>query len=174
MPFYEYECTHCKFYIESLQKISDPPLVECPSCGKPDLKRLVSAPNFRLKGSGWYETDFKSESENKRNIAGGEEDKPSTEKESKEGKEGKEGEDKPARISRRVAVRKTDKKTASVGKKAAKKAVKKKQTAKTVKNAGKGKVKSRPKSKPTSKLKAKVKSGSAKKKSVKKNAARKK
>lgn len=168
MPFYEYECTHCKFYVEALQKISDPPLVKCPSCGEPGLKRLVSAPNFRLKGSGWYETDFKSDKENKRNIAGGEEDKPSTEKESKE------GEDKPARISRHVAVRKIDKKVKSVGKKAARKAVKKKQAAKPAKNAGKGKVKSRPQSKPKSKLKAKVKSGSAKKKSVKKKTARKK
>ncbi|AMN47792.1 hypothetical protein ACG33_11930 [Steroidobacter denitrificans] len=73
MPFYEYECTACKFYVEALQKISDPPLRKCPSCKKQALKKLVSAPVFRLKGSGWYETDFKSEQEQKRNLAGGEE-----------------------------------------------------------------------------------------------------
>ena|SRR6516162_5877112 len=69
MPFYEYECADCKFYTEVMQKITDAPLKKCPSCGKPALKKLVSAPNFRLKGSGWYETDFKSEKEGKRNLA---------------------------------------------------------------------------------------------------------
>jgi putative FmdB family regulatory protein len=73
MPFYEYECTHCKFYVEALQKISDPPLKQCPSCKKQTMKRLVSAPVFRLKGGGWYETDFKSDAEQKRNIHGREE-----------------------------------------------------------------------------------------------------
>ena len=70
MPFYEYECSSCKFYSEVMQKISDPPLSKCPSCGQKALKKLVSAPNFRLKGGGWYETDFKSEQENKRNLHG--------------------------------------------------------------------------------------------------------
>jgi putative FmdB family regulatory protein len=69
MPFYEYECTNCKFYVEALQKISDAPLIQCPSCKKKTLKKLVSAPNFRLKGGGWYETDFKSDKEEKRNLA---------------------------------------------------------------------------------------------------------
>ena len=69
MPFYEYECSNCKFYVETLQKISDEPLKKCPSCKKPTLKKLISAPVFRLKGAGWYETDFKSEGEDKRNIA---------------------------------------------------------------------------------------------------------
>jgi putative FmdB family regulatory protein len=73
MPFYEYECSACKFYVEALQKISDEPLKQCPSCKKRRLKRLVSAPVFRLKGGGWYETDFKSDNEQKRNIAGREE-----------------------------------------------------------------------------------------------------
>jgi putative FmdB family regulatory protein len=71
MPFYEYECQSCKFYSEVMQKITDPPLRKCPSCGKNALKKLVSAPNFRLKGSGWYETDFKSDKEAKRNLADG-------------------------------------------------------------------------------------------------------
>jgi len=73
MPFYEYECSNCKFYVEALQKISDPPIRKCPSCKKQTMKRLVSAPVFRLKGGGWYETDFKSDQEGKRNLAGGEE-----------------------------------------------------------------------------------------------------
>jgi putative FmdB family regulatory protein len=69
MPFYEYECQNCKFYTEVLQKISDAPLRKCPSCGKSQLKKLVSAPVFRLKGGGWYETDFKTDKEGKRNLA---------------------------------------------------------------------------------------------------------
>jgi putative FmdB family regulatory protein len=73
MPFYEYECTNCKFYVEALQKVSEPPLKQCPSCKKQTLKKLVSAPVFRLKGGGWYETDFKSDQEGKRNLAAGEE-----------------------------------------------------------------------------------------------------
>src|SRR3954454_14877875 len=74
MPFYEYECSNCKFYTEVMQKISDTPLTKCPSCGKKALKKLVSAPNFRLKGGGWYETDFKGDKENKRNLAGADAD----------------------------------------------------------------------------------------------------
>jgi len=70
MPFYEYECPACKYYAEVLQKISDPPIRKCPSCGKSGFKRLISAPVFRLKGSGWYETDFKSDQDQKRNLAG--------------------------------------------------------------------------------------------------------
>ncbi len=70
MPFYEYECSHCKFYSEVLQKVSDAALRKCPSCGKNGFKRLISAPVFRLKGSGWYETDFKSDKDKKRNLAG--------------------------------------------------------------------------------------------------------
>jgi putative FmdB family regulatory protein len=69
MPFYEYECQSCKFYTEVMQKITDAPLRKCPSCGKSTLKKLVSAPVFRLKGAGWYETDFKSDQETKRNLA---------------------------------------------------------------------------------------------------------
>jgi putative FmdB family regulatory protein len=76
MPFYEYECPKCKFYTEVLQKLSDKPLKKCPSCGKAGFRRLVSAPVFRLKGSGWYETDFKSDKEGQRNLAGAERDEP--------------------------------------------------------------------------------------------------
>src|SRR5579864_2468016 len=77
MPFYEYECSNCKFYSEVMQKITDEPLTKCPSCGKKALKKLVSAPNFRLKGGGWYETDFKGDKENKRNLAGADKEEAS-------------------------------------------------------------------------------------------------
>jgi putative FmdB family regulatory protein len=70
MPFYEYECSNCGYRDEVLQKITDKPLKKCPSCGKSSLKKLMSAPVFRLKGSGWYETDFKSDAEKKRNLVG--------------------------------------------------------------------------------------------------------
>jgi putative FmdB family regulatory protein len=85
MPFYEYECPHCNYHEEVLQKITDAPLSKCPNCGKKGLKKLMSAPVFRLKGSGWYETDFKSDKENKRNLAGAdkEEAKPESKTEAK-------------------------------------------------------------------------------------------
>lgn len=67
MPFYEYRCDGCGHDFEALQKISDEPLKHCPACDKPDLRKLISAAGFRLKGEGWYETDFKSGS--KRNLA---------------------------------------------------------------------------------------------------------
>ena len=60
--------------MEALQKISDPPMKKCPSCKKATLKKLVSAPVFRLKGSGWYETDFKSDQDKKRNLVGDDKD----------------------------------------------------------------------------------------------------
>ncbi|WP_417549849.1 FmdB family zinc ribbon protein [Methylophaga sp.] len=67
MPFYEYRCDACNHNFEALQKISDDALLDCPACHKPSLKKLISAAGFRLKGQGWYETDFKSGS--KRNLA---------------------------------------------------------------------------------------------------------
>ena len=67
MPIYEYECQACGYRHEALQKVSDDPLTECPSCHKNELKKLVSAAGFRLSGSGWYETDFKSS--NKKNLS---------------------------------------------------------------------------------------------------------
>jgi putative FmdB family regulatory protein len=69
MPFYEYQCKSCGHDLEAMQKISDPPLKKCPECGKSQLQRLMSAPVFRLKGGGWYETDFKGDQDNKRNLA---------------------------------------------------------------------------------------------------------
>jgi len=77
MPFYEYECSNCKFYSEVMQKITDAPMTKCPSCGKKAMKKLISEPNFRLKGGGWYETDFKGDKENKRNLAGADKEESS-------------------------------------------------------------------------------------------------
>src|SRR5579863_10210353 len=101
MPIYEYECSHCRFYLEVMQKISDPKLKKCPSCGRNTLQKLISAPVFRLKGSGWYETDFKSDQEQKRNLAGAEKEpvsadakdstKDSAKDSAKDSKEGKSG-----------------------------------------------------------------------------------
>jgi putative FmdB family regulatory protein len=68
MPIYEYRCGACGHQFEALQKMSDGALRKCPDCGKSQLRRLVSAPQFRLKGSGWYETDFKNKNETKRNL----------------------------------------------------------------------------------------------------------
>jgi putative FmdB family regulatory protein len=69
MPFYEYQCKNCGHELEAMQKVSDTPLKKCPHCGKSQLQRLMSAPVFRLKGGGWYETDFKGDQDNKRNLA---------------------------------------------------------------------------------------------------------
>ena len=69
MPIYEYRCGACGHELDILQKLNDKPLTDCPECTASQLKRLISAPNFRLKGSGWYETDFKSEADTKRNLA---------------------------------------------------------------------------------------------------------
>ncbi len=69
MPFYEYQCKNCGHELEAMQKVSDPPMKKCPHCGKSQLQRLMSAPVFRLKGGGWYETDFKGDQDNKRNLA---------------------------------------------------------------------------------------------------------
>jgi putative FmdB family regulatory protein len=68
MPIYEYQCQSCGHEHEALQKLSDQPLVHCPACSKPELMKKISAAGFRLKGTGWYETDFKSGS--KKNVAG--------------------------------------------------------------------------------------------------------
>jgi len=79
MPFYEYECPNCGYRDEVLQKINDKPLKKCPNCGKGGLKKLMSAPVFRLKGSGWYETDFKTDKDNKRNLAGADKEESKSE-----------------------------------------------------------------------------------------------
>ena len=102
MPIYEYVCQSCGHAFDALQKMSDDRLTDCPECGEPQLKKLLSAPNFRLKGSGWYETDFKSE--NRRNIAegsdggGAKEDKKDSKKDETK-KAGDAKTDKPAKPS---------------------------------------------------------------------------
>ncbi len=60
MPIYEYKCSNCSHEFEKIQKISEEPIKECPKCNKKSVSKLISAPSFRLKGSGWYETDFKT------------------------------------------------------------------------------------------------------------------
>lgn len=67
MPIYEYACKACGHQLEAMQKMSDAPLRDCPACGKAELEKQISAAGFRLKGGGWYETDFKSGS--KKNVA---------------------------------------------------------------------------------------------------------
>jgi len=84
MPIYEYRCQSCGHELEKLQRLNDPVLTDCPECGKKKLRRLISAAGFRLKGAGWYETDFKQG--NKRNLA----ESPT------EGGEGAKSADKPA------------------------------------------------------------------------------
>ncbi len=101
MPIYEYRCDACLHELEKLHRMNDGLLIDCPACGQPALKRLVSAAAFRLKGSGWYETDFKQE--NKRNLAeASKTDKETADKTSADG-DGKKT-DKPSAAS-------TDKKT---------------------------------------------------------------
>lgn len=70
MPIYEYRCDSCGHELEKLQRMSDEPLTDCPSCEESALRRMISAAGFRLKGSGWYETDFKTGK--KRNLIGAE------------------------------------------------------------------------------------------------------
>jgi len=70
MPIYEFECSSCGHRFDRLQKISDPDPSVCPACDVAEVKRRLSAPGFRLAGSGWYETDFKKDGDKKRNLAG--------------------------------------------------------------------------------------------------------
>ena len=70
MPIYEYDCADCGHQFETMRKISDGPLTTCPSCGKESLKKLISKVAFRLKGTGWYETDFKDKPKDEKNDEG--------------------------------------------------------------------------------------------------------
>ena len=79
MPIYDYKCSNCGHQVEIIQKISDKPLKICPKCGKSNLKKLISAPSFRLKGGGWYETDFKTGQ--RRNLVSSESEKSNKTKE---------------------------------------------------------------------------------------------
>ena len=71
MPIYEFECSGCGHRFDRLQKLSDTDPSICPACAAPQLRRKVSAPSFRLAGSGWYETDFKKDGDKKRNLVDG-------------------------------------------------------------------------------------------------------
>jgi putative FmdB family regulatory protein len=70
MPIYAFACDACGHAFDRLQKLSDPDPATCPACGKPAVKRQLTAPSFRLAGGGWYETDFKKDGDRKRNLAG--------------------------------------------------------------------------------------------------------
>ena len=76
MPIYDYQCDHCGEVSERIQKVGAPALTDCTDCGEPALKKLLSAPAFRLKGSGWYETDFKGGK--KKNLASSDNDAPAS------------------------------------------------------------------------------------------------
>ena len=68
MPIYEFECLSCSERFDRLQKLSDPDPDSCPQCGATGVRRRLTAPSFRLSGSGWYETDFKKDGDKKRNL----------------------------------------------------------------------------------------------------------
>ena len=70
MPIYAFECAACGHTFDRLQKMSDPDPTTCPQCGAASVKRQVTAPAFRLSGSGWYETDFKKSGDKKKNLSG--------------------------------------------------------------------------------------------------------
>jgi putative FmdB family regulatory protein len=89
MPFYEYQCRACGAQVEVLQKISAAPLKKCAECGKSQLQKLISAPSFRLAGGGWYETDFKTDQDKKRNLVEAEKGEPKAEAKAEPKVEGK-------------------------------------------------------------------------------------
>lgn len=101
MPIYEYACRECDHTLDALQKMSDDPLRECPECGEPALKRMLSAPRFRLKGEGWYETDFKMD--NQRNVLKSENEPAKSDK----------AESKPDKTEAKKKEKKTESKSAT-------------------------------------------------------------
>ena len=113
MPIYEYSCQSCGNEIEKLQRMNDPAPSECPECGEPDLRRKISAAAFRLKGAGWYETDFKQG--NKRNLADSSSDKEagSKTKESADKSESKGSSD--AKVGKTTEASKTKPAASSTG-----------------------------------------------------------
>ena len=114
MPIYEYQCQACEAVVEELQKISDAPLKKCPECGKNKLEKLVSAPSFRLSGTGWYETDFKSDKDKQRNLSTKDsEKKPDTKSSDKKASEknGSKGEGKNKTDSKKADTKSSSKKS---------------------------------------------------------------
>ena len=76
MPIYEYQCGNCGFIFEIMQRISDSPPGECPKCSSEDVRKIISKVGFQLKGTGWYETDFKNnDKKTKKDSEGGKEKK---------------------------------------------------------------------------------------------------
>jgi putative FmdB family regulatory protein len=98
MPIYAFECGSCGHAFDRLQKLSDPDPQTCPACGAPQIRRQLTAPAFRLAGSGWYETDFKKDGDKKRNLADGGSDAPKADPSQPDAKpaESKPAESKPA------------------------------------------------------------------------------
>ncbi|MGK2927328.1 MAG: FmdB family zinc ribbon protein [Lysobacterales bacterium] len=96
MPIYEYRCTACGHDLEKLQRLGDAPLTECPACGKAKLRRLVSAAGFRLKGSGWYETDFKKDGKKNLHDSHGADKAPAAKKDAADGESAKPADSKKA------------------------------------------------------------------------------
>lgn len=96
MPIYAFECDRCGHAFDRLQKLSDPDPETCPSCGEPAIRRQLTAPAFRLAGSGWYETDFKKDGDKKRNLADSGGDAPKPAEPSKPAEAPKPAESKPA------------------------------------------------------------------------------
>ncbi|HUL83724.1 MAG TPA: zinc ribbon domain-containing protein [Gammaproteobacteria bacterium] len=116
MPIYEYRCSACSHELEALQKISDSPLRKCPECGRLTLRRLMSAPSFRLKGGGWYETDFKGNGEKKRNLvetSGGESSASSTSADATKSDAAAKSTDAPAKDAAKDAKKPAEKPAAS-------------------------------------------------------------
>ena len=97
MPIYEYICQQCDHHLEALQKLSDEPLKFCPECGEASLRKQVSAAAFRLKGTGWYETDFKNSGKQKEKT---DDNKTNSSKEGKSGASGKESASKSSGTSK--------------------------------------------------------------------------
>ena len=83
MPIYEYRCDACGCELEQIQKFSDPALIDCPKCGEPKLKKLISASGFQLKGTGWYATDFKTGSGKNKDTEKNKDSEKSAEKKEK-------------------------------------------------------------------------------------------
>ena len=112
MPIYEYICTECDHAHEILQKLSDNPLQDCPACGQTSLKKKISAPSFRLSGSGWYETDFKSDKQ--RNLVDSGKDEAGNNQDTghkKDAKDSAKKDDKPA--AKQTSDKKNDSKNAA-------------------------------------------------------------
>lgn len=96
MPIYAFECTSCGHSFDRLQRLADPDPTECPECAKATVRRQLTAPSFRLAGSGWYETDFKKDGDRKRNLAKSDDGAPASTGSKSEAKSEAKTESKPA------------------------------------------------------------------------------